>query len=133
MCNHESIKRLLRVSHAHLLPGTLVRLFMFPTDSFLCRTKQCLHPILMKLKMSWNCVGWSFIDVLWALLALSFSVALCLHKGVPHLLGKYQSCRLVVIFQDLIRYGKTKNSKRDNWMVFFDVPKRCSRFGNATS
>ncbi|XP_011612848.1 polyprenal reductase [Takifugu rubripes] len=78
----------------------------------------------MKLKMNWNCDGWSFIDVLWAFLALSFLVALCFHKALPHLLGKYQSCRLIVIFQDLIRYGKTKSLKRDTWLVVFDVPKR---------
>lgn len=134
VCNHKLIINkclLLQISCSHVPPGTLV-MFSFPGDFFLCRTIQCLRPIL-KLKMNWNCVGWSFIDVLWAFLALCFLVALCFHRMLPHQLGKHVSCRLIVIFQDLIRYGKTKNLKRDTWLVVFDVPKRYTRFGNATS
>ncbi|CAG10968.1 unnamed protein product, partial [Tetraodon nigroviridis] len=74
--------------------------------------------------MNWNFVEWRFIDALWAFLALCFLGALCFHKVLPHLCGMYESCRLVVIFQDLIRYGKTKKLKRESWLVVFDVPKR---------
>uniref|UniRef100_A0A8P4KKR6 Polyprenal reductase n=1 Tax=Dicentrarchus labrax TaxID=13489 RepID=A0A8P4KKR6_DICLA len=38
---------------------------------------------------------------------------------------KYETCRISVLFQDLIRYGKTKQTlRRDDWLRVFDVPKR---------
>nr|XP_019936658.1 PREDICTED: polyprenol reductase [Paralichthys olivaceus] len=64
----------------------------------------------------------SLIHILWSSLACCFLAALCVHK----LSRKYQTCRLYVVFQDLIRYGKTKqNLHRDDWLRVFDVPKRC--------
>ncbi|XP_070688657.1 polyprenal reductase [Pempheris klunzingeri] len=75
--------------------------------------------------MIWSSVGRSYADVLWAFLASSFLVAFCAHKFSPHLPRKYQACGLFVVFQDLIRYGKTKqNLKRNDWLRVFDVPKR---------
>ncbi|XP_034736840.1 polyprenol reductase [Etheostoma cragini] len=79
------------------------------------------------LKMTWglDSYGLSFTDVLWSFLALFFLLALCVHKMSLHLPRKYETCRLYVLFQDLIRYGKTKqNLKRDDWLRAFDVPKR---------
>ncbi|GAA6217859.1 polyprenol reductase [Lates japonicus] len=71
--------------------------------------------------MSWSSVGLSLIDILWCFLASCFLVAFCAHK----ILRKYNTCRLYMLFQDLIRYGKTKqNLKRDDWLRVFDVPKR---------
>ncbi|XP_034437830.1 polyprenol reductase [Hippoglossus hippoglossus] len=69
-----------------------------------------------------GCSLLSLIRVFWSFLACCFLAALCVHK----LSGKYQTCRLYIVFQDLIRYGKTKqNLKRDEWLRVFDVPKRC--------
>ncbi|XP_041791841.1 polyprenol reductase isoform X2 [Chelmon rostratus] len=73
----------------------------------------------------WSTVNLGVADVLWALLALSFLVAFCAHKISTYLPRKYETCRFYVLFQDLIRYGKTKqNLKRDEWLRVFDVPKR---------
>lgn len=108
-----------------------MRLFSFPTDAFQCRTKQYVRPIVMKLEMNWNSVGWRFIDVWWAFLASCFLGALCFHKVLPHLCRNPETCRLVMIFQDLIRYGKTKQIKRESWLVVFDVPKRYARYETA--
>lgn len=70
----------------------------------------------------WSFWGLSVIDILWCFLASCFFVAFCAHKVS---LGKHEKCRVYAIFQDLIRYGKTKeNIKRDEWMRLFDVPKR---------
>ncbi|XP_044054693.1 polyprenol reductase [Siniperca chuatsi] len=75
--------------------------------------------------MIWSSVGFSLTDVLWSSLALCFLVAFCVHKISPCLPRKYETCRLYMLFQDLIRYGKTKQSlKRDDWLRVFDVPKR---------
>nr|XP_046247184.1 polyprenol reductase [Scatophagus argus] len=75
--------------------------------------------------MIWSSVGLSLLDVLWAFLSLCFFVAFCVHKISPYLLRKYETCRLYVLFQDLIRYGKTKQTlKRNDWLRMFDVPKR---------
>ncbi|XP_035510021.1 polyprenol reductase [Morone saxatilis] len=73
----------------------------------------------------WSSVGCSFADVLWAFLALCFLVAYCVHKISSQLPKKYETCRIYVLFQDLIRYGKTKQTlRRDDWLRVFDVPKR---------
>ncbi|XP_033821228.1 polyprenol reductase [Periophthalmus magnuspinnatus] len=76
--------------------------------------------------MVWSqLVSFSIIDVLWAFLATCFIVACGLYKVSSHLPKKCQKLDGVVIFQDLIRYGKTKqNLKRDDWLRVFDVPKR---------
>ncbi|XP_023127633.2 polyprenol reductase [Amphiprion ocellaris] len=72
--------------------------------------------------MMWSFLGLSVIDLWWCFLASCFFVAFCAHKVSQ---GKYEKCRVHAIFQDLIRYGKTKqNIKRDEWMRLFDVPKR---------
>ncbi|KAM8746333.1 polyprenal reductase [Acanthopagrus schlegelii] len=75
--------------------------------------------------MSLSSAGWRCVDVLWAFLALCFLLAFCAHKISLYLPRKYEKCGLYVLFQDLIRYGKTKQSlKRDDWLRVFDVPKR---------
>lgn len=75
--------------------------------------------------MIWGSVDLIVVDVLWAFLAFCFLVAFSVHKILPHLGRKYETCRLYVLFQDLIRYGKTKqNLQRDDWLRVFDVPKR---------
>ncbi|XP_028260091.1 polyprenal reductase [Parambassis ranga] len=74
--------------------------------------------------MIWDGVSFSPVDILWSFLALCFLVAFCAHKS-PHVWMKCGTFRLQVLFQDLIRYGKTKQTiKRDAWMRLFDVPKR---------
>ncbi|XP_058494757.1 polyprenol reductase [Solea solea] len=71
--------------------------------------------------MIWSLFGLSFLNILWSFLACCFLVALCVHN----IWSKYETCRLYVVFQDLIRYGKTKtNLKREKWLRVFDVPKR---------
>ncbi|KAM8888215.1 polyprenal reductase isoform 2-T2 [Synchiropus picturatus] len=68
---------------------------------------------------------YSLIDIIWSVLALSFLVAFVLHKLSVLLPPSYQKSRLHVFFQDLIRYGKTKETlTRDSWLRAFDVPKR---------
>ncbi|XP_047443334.1 polyprenol reductase [Mugil cephalus] len=75
--------------------------------------------------MRWSSVGLSVIDIVWTFLALCFLVAFCIHKISLNTPRRFQSCRFHALFQDLIRYGKTKqNLKRDDWMLVFDVPKR---------
>ncbi|KAM9358016.1 polyprenal reductase [Symphorus nematophorus] len=75
--------------------------------------------------MIWSSDRLSFADVLWALLALCFLVAFCAQKVSAQLPRKYETCRVYVLFQDLIRYGKTKQIlKRDDRLRVFDVPKR---------
>lgn len=65
------------------------------------------------------------VDALWAFLACCFFAAFCVHKVSSYLPTPYKACRLSVLFQDVIRYGKTKESyKRAKWMRVFDVPKR---------
>ncbi|XP_078115834.1 polyprenal reductase isoform X2 [Sander vitreus] len=79
------------------------------------------------LKMTLGSVSYAFnfADVLWSFLASFFLLAFCAHKISLHLPRKYETCRLYMLFQDLIRYGKTKqNLKRDDWLRAFDVPKR---------
>lgn len=104
----------------------------FPTVSFLRRTKQPPQhnkgprpAEYAEWNMVCSSVGLSFADVLWAFFALFFLVALCVHKISQQLPRKYETCRLYVLFQDLIRYGQTKqNLKRDDWLRVFDLPKR---------
>ncbi|XP_056620730.1 polyprenol reductase [Triplophysa dalaica] len=61
------------------------------------------------------------VNIIWFSLALCFMVAFCLYKfplKLPYKLDR--------VFQDLIRYGKTKdNIKRQSWQLVFDVSKRC--------
>ncbi|XP_072246064.1 polyprenal reductase [Leuresthes tenuis] len=65
------------------------------------------------------------IDILWFFLATCFLVAFYAHKVSVHLPRGYETSRVYILFQDLIRYGKTKqNLKRADWLRVFDVPKR---------
>ncbi|KAI7800247.1 polyprenol reductase [Triplophysa rosa] len=61
------------------------------------------------------------VNIIWFSLALCFMVAFCLYKfslKLPYELDR--------VFQDLIRYGKTKdNIKRQSWQLVYDVSKRC--------
>ncbi|XP_051930326.1 polyprenol reductase [Hippocampus zosterae] len=76
-------------------------------------------------KMTWNVYGLRLIDFVWLVLSLSFFAALWAHKIAKRLPSKYQTCCLNVLFQDLIRYGKTKqNFKRNDSLRAFEVPKR---------
>ncbi|ROL50972.1 Polyprenol reductase [Anabarilius grahami] len=63
----------------------------------------------------------AIVNIIWFLLALCFIVAFCLYKFSLKLPN-----RLEDVFQDLIRYGKTKEHiKRPSWQLVFDVSKRC--------
>ncbi|XP_043092747.1 polyprenol reductase [Puntigrus tetrazona] len=63
----------------------------------------------------------AIVDTIWFLLALCFLIALCLQKYSLKLPRS-----LEYVFQDLIRYGKTKDHiKRSNWQLVFDISKRC--------
>ncbi|KAA0708704.1 Polyprenol reductase [Triplophysa tibetana] len=61
------------------------------------------------------------VDIIWFSLATCFMVAFFLYKfsiKLPYKLDR--------VFEDLIRYGKTKNNiKRQSWQLVFDVSKRC--------
>ncbi|XP_029356375.1 polyprenal reductase isoform X2 [Echeneis naucrates] len=71
--------------------------------------------------MNLNPVKLSLIDASWLFLALSFLGAFCAHR----VWGQYEGRGLYMLFQDLIRYGKTKQTlKRHEWLRVFDVPKR---------
>lgn len=113
----------------HMPSGTVVSVCVFRRFLF-CVAQNNRHSTtrvhdLRKWKMVCSSVGLSFADVLWAFFALFFLVALCVHKISQHLPKKYETCRLYVLFQDLIRYGQTKqNLKRDDWLRVFDLPKR---------
>ncbi|XP_030583579.1 polyprenal reductase isoform X1 [Archocentrus centrarchus] len=75
--------------------------------------------------MMWSSVDFSAINALWSFLALFFLVAFCAYKISPLLPRRFETCRVYILFQDLIRYGKTKQSlKRDDWLRVFDIPKR---------
>ncbi|XP_028301004.1 polyprenal reductase isoform X2 [Gouania willdenowi] len=67
----------------------------------------------------------SMIDVLWCFLAFCFFVAFSIHGLCEVGPGERESGFMYVLFQDLIRYGKTKQSlRRSAWLRVFDVPKR---------
>ncbi|XP_069555339.1 polyprenal reductase [Brachyistius frenatus] len=75
--------------------------------------------------MELSSVGWIVIDILWAFLASCFFAAFCAHKISPYVPRGHETRGVHMLFQDLIRYGKTKQSlKRDDWLRVFDVPKR---------
>ncbi|KAM4049728.1 polyprenal reductase isoform 2-T2 [Anomaloglossus baeobatrachus] len=65
--------------------------------------------------------GLSLVAGFWALLDVVFLLALFLH-----LIGDCSRRRagLCSVFQDLIRYGKTKLRGRPAWLRYFDLPKR---------
>ncbi|CAG5862345.1 unnamed protein product [Menidia menidia] len=67
--------------------------------------------------------GPSLIDILWGFLAACFLVAFYAHKISVR--SPAETSRVYVLFQDLIRYGKTKQTlRRADWLRAFDVPKR---------
>ncbi|KAM4574852.1 polyprenal reductase [Fundulus diaphanus] len=75
--------------------------------------------------MTWSSVSLSLLDSFWLFLALCFLVAFFAHKASAHLPRGYRKSSLFTLFQDLIRYGKTKQKlHRAEWLRVFDVPKR---------
>ncbi|XP_056133794.1 polyprenol reductase [Lampris incognitus] len=65
------------------------------------------------------------IDILWFLLCLCFFLAFLVHRFSRILPAILKNSPVQLLFQDLIRYGKTKQRlKRDNWLRIFDIPKR---------
>ncbi|XP_073673025.1 polyprenal reductase [Garra rufa] len=61
------------------------------------------------------------VNIIWFLLALFFTIAFCLCKCSLKLPHSFEH-----VFQDLIRYGKTKEHiKRPKWQLVFDISKRC--------
>ncbi|KAM4629593.1 polyprenal reductase isoform 2-T2 [Polymixia lowei] len=70
-------------------------------------------------------MGWNVIVVLWSFLSLGFLLAFFVHKISLHLPTTFEKSHVHLLFQDLIRYGKTKQHlKRYNWLRVFDIPKR---------
>ncbi|XP_024274605.2 polyprenol reductase [Oncorhynchus tshawytscha] len=70
-------------------------------------------------------LGFCVIDFLWLSLALCFLLAFCVHRLSRYLPTGCEHSKLYILFQDLIRYGKTKGPlKRDHWLRVFDIPKR---------
>ncbi|CAL9695748.1 unnamed protein product [Knipowitschia caucasica] len=68
---------------------------------------------------------YSYIELLWAFLAFCFTVAFVLYKASSRLSKNFKYSVWFVVFQDLIRYGKTKQDRsRAEWLRVFDVPKR---------
>nr|XP_015200966.1 PREDICTED: polyprenol reductase isoform X1 [Lepisosteus oculatus] len=64
------------------------------------------------------------IDCIWLLLSLCFFFAFCIHV-CAHSSDKYGGSWVYVLFQDFIRYGKTKTTlQRSDLLRYFDVPKR---------
>ncbi|XP_023194954.1 polyprenol reductase [Xiphophorus maculatus] len=75
--------------------------------------------------MTWTSLSLSLIDTCWFFLALCFLVAFIVHKASAQLPGEYRKSSPFTLFQDLIRYGKTKQKlHRAQWLRVFDVPKR---------
>ncbi|XP_068176187.1 polyprenol reductase [Antennarius striatus] len=74
--------------------------------------------------MLWSSLNISVVNVFWAFLALFFLSAFLVHK-LTHAQREFETWRLYVLFQDLIRYGKTKQThQRDGWMRVINIPKR---------
>ncbi|XP_037530315.1 polyprenol reductase [Nematolebias whitei] len=75
--------------------------------------------------MTWSSVGLNLIDCLWSFLVLCFLGAFCAHKFLSRVPESRETSTLWPLFQDLIRFGKTKQSvSRTEWQRVFDVPKR---------
>ncbi|XP_063057416.1 polyprenol reductase [Engraulis encrasicolus] len=68
--------------------------------------------------------GLRVVDVTWFSLGFGFFLALCLHRFSRHA-AELEKSPFIQLFQDLIRYGKTKTQiKRPDFLRSFDVPKR---------
>ncbi|XP_029904630.1 polyprenal reductase [Myripristis murdjan] len=75
--------------------------------------------------MPWSPMGFCAVDALWSFLSLCFFSAYFVHKVSLQWPKTFERSCVYVLFQDLIRYGKTKqNVQRDKWLRVFDVPKR---------
>ncbi|XP_026880262.2 polyprenol reductase [Electrophorus electricus] len=65
-------------------------------------------------------VAFQMVDIVWFLLALGFLAAFFFHKSPRKLPADFEH-----VFQDLIRYGKTKEVlDRPGFLCLFDIPKR---------
>ncbi|XP_046892953.1 polyprenol reductase isoform X4 [Hypomesus transpacificus] len=69
-------------------------------------------------------VGLNVIETTWLLLGILFFLAVSIHTISLYLPYECEKFQAFILFQDLIRYGKTKKSKRDTWLRVFDIPKR---------
>ncbi|XP_040040723.2 polyprenal reductase [Gasterosteus aculeatus] len=75
--------------------------------------------------MSGRSVSASYADVFWCFLTSCFFAAFCLYELSKHAPRKYETSLALVLFQDLIRYGKTKRPlARHGWLRACDLPKR---------
>lgn len=64
------------------------------------------------------------IDAVWFVLSVCFFLALCVHSFAAKA-DRFSQSQIYNLFQDLIRYGKTKtNLQRPAFLHAFDVPKR---------
>ncbi|CAJ1059990.1 polyprenol reductase [Xyrichtys novacula] len=73
----------------------------------------------------WKSFNFSVVDGVWSSFACGFFVAFCAHKVSQYLARRQNTSRVHVIFEDLIRYGKTKQHlKSDDWLRVFNIPKR---------
>ncbi|XP_058882758.1 polyprenol reductase isoform X2 [Acipenser ruthenus] len=64
------------------------------------------------------------IDAVWFVLSVCFFLALCVHNFAAKA-DRFSQSQIYNLFQDLIRYGKTKtNLQRPAFLHAFDVPKR---------
>ncbi|XP_012677079.1 polyprenol reductase isoform X1 [Clupea harengus] len=69
--------------------------------------------------------GFRVVDLIWFSLAFGFLLALCLHRFSRYVPHEFERSHIFQLFQDLIRYGKTKAQiKRSDLLRAFDVPKR---------
>ncbi|XP_067086065.1 polyprenol reductase isoform X2 [Osmerus mordax] len=69
-------------------------------------------------------LGLNVIETTWLLLVILFFLAVSIHTISLYLPNECEKSQAFILFQDLIRYGKTKKSKRDTWLRVFDIPKR---------
>ncbi|XP_056270837.1 polyprenol reductase [Pseudoliparis swirei] len=67
----------------------------------------------------------NFVNVFWLFLSACFFVAFCAHKLAQRLPRRHLTGRAHLAFQDLIRYGKTKQRvQRDVRVRALEIPKR---------
>ncbi|XP_074524480.1 polyprenal reductase [Halichoeres trimaculatus] len=67
----------------------------------------------------------SVTDVVWSCLACGFLIAFVAHNILNILPRGRENSRIYIIFEDLIRYGKTKQHReKGDWLRVFDIPKR---------
>lgn len=66
----------------------------------------------------------ALIEIIWLLFVICFLLAFLIHTLSLYLPAECTKSYIFILFQDLIRYGKTKKGKRDTWLRVFDIPKR---------